>query len=257
MTQFRPCIDLHQGSVKQIVGSSFTADATSLKTNFESNLSADFFARRYCEDGLTGGHLIQLGSNNEVSAFAALQAYPQGLQIGGGIAVDNSSYWLEAGASHVIVTSWLFDECGNFLPERLDALVQETGKEHLVIDLSCKRVEEDWFVAMNHWQTKTNLRLEASLLNYLADYCSEFLVHAADIEGKCTGIDEALVRVLGKHSSLPGTYAGGAKALEDLDLVELLSNGRVDLTIGSALDIFGGTQVCYKDCVNWNQNHVI
>ena len=256
MTQFRPCIDLHQGSVKQIVGSSLTADEDSLQTNFESELPAEFFARRYRDDALTGGHLIQLGNNNEASARAALKVYPQGLQIGGGIKANNSSAWLEAGASHVIVTSWLFDKGGNFLPERLDALVQETGKEHLVIDLSCKSIGKDWVVAMNHWQTQTNLRLEASLLQYLAEHCSEFLVHAADIEGQCTGIDEALVHFLGKHSPLPVTYAGGANALEDLDLVEQLSNGRVDLTIGSALDLFGGSQVCYTDCVQWNQNRL-
>ena len=256
MTQFRPCIDLHQGSVKQIVGSSLNADEDSLQTNFESELSAEFFAQRYRDDGLMGGHLIQLGNNNEVSARAALKAYPQGLQIGGGIKANNSSDWLEAGASHVIVTSWLFNKGGNFLPERLDALVQETGKEHLVIDLSCKSVGEDWVVAMNSWQTQTNLRLEVSLLQYLAEYCSEFLVHAVDFEGQCTGIDKALVHFLGKHSPLPVTYAGGANALEDLDLVEQLSNGRVDLTIGSALDLFGGSQVCYADCVKWNQNRL-
>ncbi|MEC9228190.1 MAG: phosphoribosylformimino-5-aminoimidazole carboxamide ribotide isomerase [Verrucomicrobiota bacterium] len=256
MTQFRPCIDLHEGSVKQIIGSSLTADENSLQTNYESDLPAEFFARRYRDDALTGGHLIQLGTKNEASARAALKAYPHGLQIGGGIDASNSSAWLEAGATHVIVTSWLFDKSGNFLQERLDALVQDTGKERLVIDLSCKSMGEDWVVSMNHWQSQTNLRLEASLLQYLAEYCSEFLVHAADIEGKCSGIDEALVHFLGKHSPLPVTYAGGASAIEDLDLVEQLSNGRVDLTIGSALDLFGGSQVCYADCVQWNQNRL-
>ena len=79
------------------------------------------------------------------------------------------------------------------------------------------------------------------------------LVHAADVEGKCEGIDERLVEFLGSHCPIPVTYAGGARSFEDLATVDLLSEGKVDLTIGSALDIFGGMQVKYSDCVEWNQ----
>ncbi|MEM8867028.1 MAG: phosphoribosylformimino-5-aminoimidazole carboxamide ribotide isomerase [Verrucomicrobiota bacterium] len=252
MTRFRPCIDLHDGKVKQIVGGTLSGDADALQTNFESERPAGYYANRYRQDELVGGHVIKLGPGNDAAAREALAAFPRGLQIGGGIHRENAAAWLQAGASHVIVTSWLFDEEGHFRPERLDALVAEVGQEHLVVDLSCRRQDDGWVVAMNRWQTLTDLALDADTLAELALSCGEFLVHAADVEGKCEGIDAELVQTLGTHCRIPVTYAGGANAYGDLQTVDTLSGGRVDLTIGSALDLFGGSAVRYEDCVGWN-----
>jgi phosphoribosylformimino-5-aminoimidazole carboxamide ribotide isomerase len=254
MTLFRPCIDLHAGKVKQIVGSSLSDDGAGLRTNFESSYSAGYYAGLYCEAGLKGGHVIKLGPDNEASAREALAAYPGGLQIGGGISGENAEYWLRSGASHVIVTSWLFDDRGHFLPKRLETLVSEVGKGRLVIDLSCRAEGDFWVVMMHRWQTQTNLVINAQTLHDLSEQCSEFLVHAADVEGKCEGIDTRLVTFLGEHASIPITYAGGANSVEDLQKVHELSNGKVDLTIGSALDIFGGNLVSFEACLAWNRS---
>lgn len=253
MTRFRPCIDLHEGKVKQIVGGTLRDDAAGLRTNFESDQPAAWFAGRYRDDQLTGGHVIKLGPGNDEAARAALAAWPGGLQIGGGITAQNAPAWLEAGASHVIVTSWLFDAEGHFLDERLAALTATVGRDRLVIDLSCRADGDGWVVAMNRWQTRTELALDANTLSLLGETCAEFLIHAADVEGRCEGIDARLVELLGRHSPLPVTYAGGARAFSDLADVERRSGGRVDLTIGSALDLFGGTGVRYADCVAWNR----
>ena len=253
MTKFRPCIDLHNGCVKQIVGGSLSKDGLGLKTNFESDQPASYYAEIYREDNLQGGHVIKLGAGNDAAARQALAAYPDGLQVGGGINAENAAEWLCAGASHVIVTTYLFDFNGAFLPERLDQLVAEVGRERLVIDLSCRAKADGWVVAMNRWQNQTNLLVDVATIGELSDCCSEFLVHAADVEGKCEGIDERLVEFLGSHCPIPVTYAGGARSFEDLATVDRLSEGKVDLTIGSALDLFGGMQVQYSDCVEWNQ----
>lgn len=253
MTQFRPCIDLHLGSVKQIVGASLREDGSGLKTNFESPLSSAYYAELYRRDGLEGGHVIKLGPGNDDAAREALAAYPGGLQLGGGIRAENAEEWLRAGAGHVIVTSWLFDDQGHFLSTRLDELVSEVGRERIVIDLSCRAAPGGWVVAMNRWQTLTDLPLTAEALVELSESCAEFLVHAADVEGQCRGIDSDLVGFLGRNARIPVTYAGGAQSFEALNEVERLSNGRVDLTIGSALDLFGGSAVRYADCVDWNR----
>lgn len=257
MTLFRPCIDLHAGKVKQIVGGSLSDDGIGLKTNFESEHSPGYYAKLYREVGLKGGHVIKLGPDNDEGAREALAAYPGGLQIGGGISRENAADWLQAGASHVIVTSWLFNEQGHFLPERLDALISEVGKEHLVLDLSCRVEGDSWVVAMNRWQTRTDLMLSGQTLHELSGKCAEFLVHATDVEGKCEGIDTHLIIFLGEHSSIPVTYAGGANSVEDLQRVEDLSRGNVDLTIGSALDIFGGSQTTFEVCVEWNRARIL
>lgn len=255
MTRFRPCIDLHEGRVKQIVGSSLTDSGSGLRTNFVSDRDAASYAAMYRADELGGGHVIMLGAGNEHAARSALAAFPGGLHIGGGIRPDNAAQWLEAGASHVIVTSWLFDKEGRFQSQHLDALVREVGTRHLVIDLSCKAGPHGWTVAMNRWQTLTDLALDRPTLDSLSAHCSEFLIHAVDVEGKCEGIDEALVSFLGAWGKLPVTYAGGARSLDDLRRVDALSTGRVDVTIGSALDIFGGTGVTYRDCAAFNRCH--
>jgi phosphoribosylformimino-5-aminoimidazole carboxamide ribotide isomerase len=251
--RFRPCIDLHEGRVKQIVGGTLDSATEALKTNFVSDRPASWFAARYAADGLRGGHVIQLGPGNTEAAREALAAYPGGLQLGGGITAENASGWLEAGASHVIVTSHLFNGDGRFRPERLERLVAEVGRERLVIDLSCRRRGDEWIVAMNRWQTLTDLRVDAATLDGLAASCDEFLIHAADVEGRCQGIDGALVEWLGAWGGIPVTYAGGASSFADLVLVDRLGQGRVDLTIGSALDLFGGDGVRYEDCVAWNR----
>ena len=253
MTQFRPCIDLHAGQVKQIVGGSLEHPTAALQTNHVSKHPASYFAERYSADQLGGGHVIQLGPGNTAAARTALAAYPQGLQIGGGIQLQNAADWLAAGASHVIVTSYLFDAEGHFLVDRLEKLVSEIGKDKLVIDLSCRRNENGWTVAMNRWQKTTELSITPATLQSLAQSCDEFLIHAADVEGKCLGIDTELVTYLGTHCPIACTYAGGARSIEDLTTVETLSQGRVDLSIGSALDLFGGTQIAYGDCLKWNR----
>ncbi len=253
MTRFRPCIDLHEGRVKQIVGSSLSDSAGTLRTNFVSDQDAASFAAMYGRDGMNGGHVIMLGGGNEAAARSALAAYPGGLQIGGGINAGNAASWIDAGASHVIITSALFDEHGRFHGRKLEGLIDAVGRERLVIDLSCKAVLGGWTVAMNRWQTLTDLHVTDAVLERLSGNCAEFLVHAVDVEGKCEGIDEALVQVLGSWGGIPITYAGGARSLEDLQRVQTISGGKVDVTIGSALDAFGGTGVRYRDCVEFNR----
>ncbi|MGI4791730.1 MAG: phosphoribosylformimino-5-aminoimidazole carboxamide ribotide isomerase [Janthinobacterium lividum] len=250
---FRPCIDLKEGRVVQIVGGTLTDDNTSTITNHVSSRAAADFAALYRKDGLKGGHVIMLGPGSEDAAKSALAAYPNGLQIGGGITSENASLWLESGASHVIVTSYLFEN-GVLSPKRLQSMTYTVGKEHLVIDISCRRSSDgDYYVATNRWQTVTTTCLDAALFKFLEPYCAEFLVHAADVEGKCEGIDADLVQRLGEWVTLPTTYAGGARRLEDIAQVAHLSGGKVDLTIGSALDIFGGTLVRYVDAAALGQ----
>lgn len=253
MTKFRPCIDLHNGKVKQIVGGTLTDSGEGLKENFVSDQSAADFAQMYADDGLTGGHVIQLGPGNFEAAVSSLEAYPNGLQIGGGVKLENANEWIERGASHVIVTSWLFDQEGKFQWDRLKQLVAEIGKERLVLDLSCRRTESGWTVAMNRWQTLTDIVISHDVLDDLASYCDEFLIHAADVEGLCGGVDTELVKFLGEWAGIPMTYAGGVGSMDDVHAVQEVSRGKVDLTVGSALDIFGGTQVKYQDLVEWNK----
>jgi phosphoribosylformimino-5-aminoimidazole carboxamide ribotide isomerase len=250
VTRFRPCIDLHRGAVKQIVGGTLTERGA--QENFVSDRPARYYAELYREDELPGGHVIQLGPGNEDAAREALAAFPGGLQLGGGVTDETAQSWLDSGASHVIVTSFLFDGA-TFSLSRLERLARVVTRGQLVIDLSCRRTEAGWNVTTNRWQTVTETSLRPELLEHLSGFCCEFLVHAADVEGLCRGIDEDLVRFLGDHSPIPVTYAGGAKALSDLDLVSELSAGRVDLTFGSSLDLFGGTRVRYEDCVRYNR----
>lgn len=256
MTLFRPCIDIHDGKVKQIVGSSLSDSGAGLKTNFESEHSAGYFAEMYKRDGVKGGHVIMLGKGNVEAAKEALAAYPGGLQVGGGITNENAQQYLDAGASHVIVTSYLFVD-GKLDKDRLEAIFKVTGKKHLVLDLSCKRTSSNpprWNVATNRWQTLTPTEITAESLKELANYCDEFLIHAADVEGKQQGMDEELIKFLAENSPIPVTYAGGAKNLDDLYHCKEISNNKVDLTIGSALDIFGGSGVKYNDCITFNKS---
>lgn len=252
MTLFRPCIDLHQGQVKQIVGGSLNDQGAD--TNFVSGHDADYYAGLYHSHKLTGGHVIALGPGNQQQVLQALQAWPQGLQFGGGVNADNALYYLNAGASHVIVTSFLFED-EKFSWHRLDQIKAIVGKERLVLDLSCRKTEEGWNIATNRWQTITSTSITPQTLNQLSEHCAEFLIHAADVEGLQGGIDEELVTFLGRHCAIPVTYAGGARSVQDLELVDSLSQGKVDLTIGSALDIFGGNGITLQECIAWNKSH--
>lgn len=250
MTQFRPCIDLHQGQVKQIVGGSLNDKGAD--TNFISEYNSAYYADLYHQHNLQGGHVIALGPGNEEAVLEALKAWPQGLQFGGGVNQDNAKRYIEAGASHVIVTSYLFEN-DEFSWSRLEALKESVGKEKLILDLSCRRTESGWNIATNRWQTVTKTQVNKETLEKLSEHCAEFLIHAADVEGLQAGIDQELVKLLGECATIPVTYAGGARSLDDLKLVDQLSNGKVDLTIGSALDIFGGSGVTLNECIAWNQ----
>ena len=246
--RFRPCIDIHNGKVKQIVGGSLRDSGDEARENYISSQGAEYFAQLYKEDGLKGGHVILLNPPSsdyfgatKRQALAALEAYPGGLQIGGGITAENAMEYLNEGASHVIVTSYVFSD-GKIDYDHLEKLVDAVGKEHVVLDLSCRRMDEDedYYVVTDRWQKFTRERVRPELLDELAQYCDEFLVHAADVEGKTSGIERELVKLLGKWGKIPVTYAGGISEYDDIADIRELSDGKLNVTIGSALDLFGG-----------------
>lgn len=253
--KFRPCIDIHNGKVKQIVGGSLKDEGNQAITNFASEYDAAFYAEKYKRDGLFGGHVILLNAPSsdyyeatKKQAFMALAGYPGGLQIGGGITAENASEYIEAGASHVIVTSYVFQN-GEIHWENLKRLVDAVGKEHLVLDLSCRKRNGTYYVVTDRWQTFTNVEVTEKLLEDLAGYCAEFLVHGVDVEGKSSGVEKALVELLAGWNRIPITYAGGIGSMEDLEVFEKAGNGRLDFTIGSALDLFGG-KISYESVKN-------
>jgi phosphoribosylformimino-5-aminoimidazole carboxamide ribotide isomerase len=251
--RFRPCIDLHNGRVVQIVGGSLRdAVDEAPQTNFATKRSSADYAHLYQADDLPGGHVIALGPGNEEAALMALRAWPGGLQMGGGVNPNNARIYLDAGASHVIVTSYVFG-AGTIDMERLQALVDVVGKERLVLDLSCRWRDGDFWIVTDRWQHFTETPVRPETLELLSEHCDEFLVHGVDVEGKMQGIQADLVELLGTHSPIPVTYAGGVRSFDELDQVERLGQGRVDLTIGSALDIFGG-QIPYRDVVDWQRS---
>ena len=251
--KFRPCIDLHQGRVKQIVGSTLSdTQQGSLTTNFASDQPAAHYAEMYKADRLFGGHVIMLGPGNDAAATEALQAFPGGLQIGGGITAANAAHWLDLGASAVIVTSAVFKD-GAVHEDRLKELVRAVGKDRLVLDLSCLKKGDIYYIVTDRWQKFTQVTVSEESLGYFADHCCEFLIHAVDVEGKCAGIEEELTALLGRFSPIPTTYAGGVKNLADLYRVKELGQNRLDATIGSALDIFGGSGVTYAEAVAFNR----
>lgn len=246
--RFRPCIDLHGGRVKQIVGGSLRDDAT-LQTNFESALPPAYYAELYQRDALPGGHVIMLGPGNEEAAAEALAAYPGGLQLGGGITDNNAPQWLERGAGGVIATSFVF-RGGQLHEDNLERLAASTSPQRLILDLSCAPDESGrYVVATERWQRLTDFEITAANLQQLASCCCEFLIHATQVEGKQAGIDERLVALLGDISPLPTTYAGGVRSMDDVDRIDRLAQGRLDYTVGSALDLFGGSGVKYDDLV--------
>jgi phosphoribosylformimino-5-aminoimidazole carboxamide ribotide isomerase len=249
--KFRPCIDLHNGKVKQIVGGSLT-DGAEPETNFVSEKPPAWYAALYRKDGLTGGHVIKLGPDNDAAAREALAAWPDGLQIGGGITADNAGEWLDAGAAQVIVTSYIFRN-GQIDESRLSKLVSAAGRDRLVLDLSCRKKEGQFHVVTDRWQTFTETVVDAQSLRQLSDCCCEFLVHGVDVEGKQQGMDEELIELLAEHSPIPCVYAGGVRNFADLEKLTKAGRGRIDVTVGSALDLFGGN-LPYKDVVEFCSN---
>ena len=244
--RFRPCIDIHNGKVKQIIGGSLKDWGNQAVTNFTSEFDAAYYAEMYRRDGLKGGHIILLNAKDSEyyeatrrQAVSALAAYPGGMQIGGGITAENAEEYIEAGASHVIVTSYVFQD-GRFKEENLKRLVETVGKEHIVLDLSCRRRGADYYVVTERWQTFTEVKLTGEVLEELSEQCDEFLIHGVDMEGKSSGVEEELVRLLAAQGKAPVTYAGGIGSLEELERFRGISEGRLDFTIGSALDLFGG-----------------
>jgi phosphoribosylformimino-5-aminoimidazole carboxamide ribotide isomerase len=245
--KFRPCIDIHNGKVKQIVGGSLKDAGNRAQENFVSEQNAAFYASLYKEKGLKGGHIILLNSADseyfqatKAQAMLALGAYPGGLQIGGGVNPDNAADYLAAGASHVIVTSYVFRD-GHISWKNLEKMVDAAGKEHLVLDLSCRKKEDAYYVVTDRWQKFTEEEVTLELMEKLGAYCDEFLIHAVDVEGKAKGIEVSLAKLLGKYEGHPVTYAGGVGSVEDIQLLKQAAGGKLDVTVGSALDLFGGT----------------
>lgn len=244
--KFRPCIDIHNGKVKQIVGSSLADKGNQAQENFVSEQDAAYYARFYQKDGIKGGHIILLNPVNsefyektKEQAVKALNAYPGGLQVGGGITDENALFYLDQGASHVIVTSFVFKD-GRINYENLQKIFRKIGKDRLVLDLSCRFRDGDYYIVTDRWQKFTDVKLNPETLDQLSKYCDEFLIHAVDVEGKSSGIEKELVKMLGSWEGIPITYAGGVGSFEDLELLKILGKNRLDVTIGSALDLFGG-----------------
>ena len=250
--EFRPCIDIHNGKVKQIVGGSLIDAGNQAKENFVSEQDAAFFAHLYKEEGMHGGHIILLNARDseyyeatKAQAMLALKEYPGGLQIGGGITAENAQEFLDAGASHVIVTSYVFKD-GKINYDNLCKIRDAVGKEHLVLDLSCRKRDGVYYIVTDRWQKFTSEKVSIELLDELCSYCDEFLIHAVDVEGKANGIETELVEMLGEWGRIPVTYAGGVGSFLDLEQLKTLGRNKLNVTIGSALDLFGGTMAFDK-----------
>ena len=244
--RFRPCIDIHTGKVKQIVGGSLKDQGDQAAENFVAEQDAAWYASLYKEKKLSGGHVILLNpaaspyyETTKAQALKALAAWPGGLQIGGGIHDENAEEFLRAGASQVIVTSFVFKD-GQFKEENLNRLVHAVGKEQLVLDLSCWKKDDAYYIVTDRWQKFTDVRLTPAILDELSGSCAEFLIHAVDVEGKASGIEKELAEILGSWGKIPVTYAGGVGSFDDLRDLKKLGQNHLDVTIGSALDLFGG-----------------
>lgn len=254
--EFRPCIDIHNGKVKQIVGGSLLDEGNQAKENFVAEQDAAFFADLYRKSGLSGGHIILLNpveseyyEKTKEQAVLALKAYPKGFQIGGGITAENAKEFLELGASHVIVTSYVFKN-GKINYDNLKKLEAAVGREHLVLDLSCRKKEEGYYIVTDRWQKFTQERVSEQLLDDLSGYAAEFLIHAVDVEGKAQGIEAELAEMLGAWGKIPVTYAGGVGSFADLKELKEKGQNRLHVTIGSALDLFGGT-MSYQEVLEY------
>lgn len=244
--QFRPCIDIHNGKVKQIVGSTLKDEGDAAVDNFVSEKEADYYAALYQKKGLKGGHVILLNSSSSEyyeatknQALKALGAYKGGLQVGGGINPSNAREFIEAGADMVIVTSYVFSE-GRIDYEHIKEMVDAVGREHLVLDMSCRKKDGDYYVVTDRWQKFTQEIVSVELLERLSEYCSEFLIHGVDVEGKSSGLDGELLAILSEYDGIPVTYAGGISSMEMLRMLKETGKNKINATIGSSLDIFGG-----------------
>ncbi len=256
--RFRPCIDIHNGSVKQIVGGSLRDEGDRAQDNYISEHDAGFYADMYRRDGLAGGHIILLNragsewyEKDLEQAGRALEAWPGGMQLGGGVTQENAEHFLDLGASHVIVTSYIFHG-GEVDQKRLRALSQQIGRGRLVLDLSCRKYGDSYYIVTDRWQRRTREKLCAETMGSLSEYCDEFLVHAVDVEGKQMGIERSLISLLGEYAPCPVTYAGGISSLDDIGLIEQEGRGKLDFTVGSALDLFGGN-IPYQDLVRYQK----
>lgn len=245
--EFRPCIDIHNGKVKQIVGGSLADKNDFAKENFISDADAAYFSDLYYKLGISGGHVIMLNAADSPyyeatrqQAISALSRHPGLLQAGGGITADNAADFLNAGASHVIITSYVFKN-GIIHYDRLNKLVEKVGRQHIVLDLSCKKAADGYHIVTDRWQNMTDVIVTPDLLDKLSCCCDEYLIHAVDVEGKCNGIEEELVSLLADYDGIPLTYAGGIGSFNDLNRLRLLGRSRINVTIGSALDLFGGS----------------
>lgn len=254
--RFRPCIDIHNGKVKQIVGGSLKDQGDQAAENFVSEKDGAYYADFYKKDGLKGGHIILLNPASSPyyeatrqQALLALRQYPGGFQLGGGITPDNAKEFLNAGASHVIVTSYVFRD-GKISTDNLQRMLDCVGKEHLVLDLSCRKKDGAYYVVTDRWQKFTETKVTADTLEWLRDNCAEFLIHAVDVEGKASGIEVPLVELLAGMEDFPCTYAGGVGSFEDLARLKQAGQGKVDVTIGSALDLFGG-KMPYREVLEY------
>ncbi len=248
--KFCPCIDLHNGQVKQIVGGSLNDDGAD--TNFVSEKSPGYYAEMYHNDNLTGGHIIMLGKGNDEAASEALSAWPGGMQVGGGITADNALLWLGRGAAKVIMTSYIFRD-GELELDNLKKIAGMIGREKLVLDLSCRWRDGAYWIVTDRWQKFTNWQVNAEILEFLSGYCSEFLVHAVDVEGKRSGIDTRLLEILAKNSPIDCVYAGGIASFDDIDKISRNGKGRISFTVGSALDIFGG-DMPYRQVIDYTND---
>lgn len=254
--EFRPCIDIHNGKVKQIVGGSLKDEGNQAKENFVAEQDAAYFAEFYKKDKIRGGHIILLNPSDSSyyketkrQALLALHTYPGGMQVGGGIHAENAKEFIEAGASHVIVTSYVFRD-GKVNYNNLEKILAAVGKEHLVLDLSCRKKDGDYYIVTDRWQKFTEEKITPELLDKLKEYADEFLVHAVDVEGKASGIEVPLAEMLGDWGRIPITYAGGVGSFEDLRQLKEYGKGRLNVTIGSALDLFGG-RMAYKEVLQY------
>ncbi len=252
--RFRPCIDIHNGKVKQIVGGSLADEHDRARENFVSEKGAEFYAELYKSRGITGGHIIILNpagsefyADDLRQAYSALEAFKGGLQVGGGITADNAGNFLKRGASHVIVTSYVFKN-GMVNFENLKRLVSAVGRENLVLDLSCRKRGEDYFIVTDRWQKFTDVKLDGETVEMLSEYCDEFLIHAVDVEGMARGVERPLAEFLGGIDGITVTYAGGIGSYDDIEILKELGRGKLDFTVGSALDIFGGKLDLDKIC---------
>lgn len=254
--KFRPCIDIHNGKVKQIIGGTLNDEGNVAVENYVSEMDASYYAEFYKKDDIKGGHIILLNNKDseyynktKEQAMKALNTYTKGLQIGGGINPENAGEFIDAGASHVIVTSYVFQD-GEVVKKNLEQISSKVGKKNLVLDLSCRKKNNQYYIVTDRWQKFTEVIVNESTLDFFKDYCDEFLVHAVDVEGKAQGIERDLVEILGSWAKIPITYAGGVGNFEDLKNLKELGKDQLDVTIGSALDLFGGT-MSYQEVLDY------